>query len=258
LRRIAAVAFALSLTPSSWAHDSWMSPAPAGADIEIGTGNRFPVMDVNVGPANIVRSRCTDGERAVGLNAGEVTARSLRLVPQQGRPLACWIELGALEVVIDPAIVQVYFADIQASAATRQAWAAQQARGLSWRETYRKFARIELAAASDASAQRRLQARQPAGLPLEIVVVGDQPLAARAPLQFQVLRDGAPVADFPVEFVSARSPLGIWRRTDAEGRLREALPFPGRWLLRGTDLQLAPGDADRWASLFVTLAIDLR
>ncbi|WP_198349379.1 DUF4198 domain-containing protein [Ramlibacter pinisoli] len=251
--------WACVVAQASWAHDSWIRAMPGGASLEIGTGNRFPVMDVGVGPDNVKQSHCTDGESVVTLQAGMAGPRSLPLVPTGGlQPLACWVELGALDVVIDPALVQVYFNDIQAPAATRQAWADQQARGLRWQETYRKFARIELAAAAEAQTTLRLQARKPAGLPLEIVVLGEQALAARAPLQFQVLRDGTPLADFPVEFVSARSPVGIWRRTDGQGRLRESLPFPGRWLLRGTDLRPAPGEVDRWASRFVTLAIELR
>jgi hypothetical protein len=236
-----------------------MRAAPGDTSIEIGTGNRFPVMEVGVGPGNVVQSQCSDGERVVPLQAGPPGPRALPLLPGEGsRPLACWVELGALEVAIEPPLVQVYLDEIQAAPATRQAWAGQQERGVRWQETYRKFARIELAAAAQAPPVQRLRARRPVGMPLEFVVLGDEPLAARAPLQFQVLRDGAPLADFPVEFVSARSPVGIRRRTDGQGRVREALPFPGRWLLRGTDLRPAPGDADRWASRFATLAFELR
>jgi uncharacterized GH25 family protein len=105
---------------------------------------------------------------------------------------------------------------------------------------------------------RRAAARRPAGQDLEIVVLGDQPIAVGQPLEFQVLRDGRPLAGFPVELVSERSPLGIWRQTDADGKLRHSLPFAGRWLLRGTDLRLSAQRADTWESRFVTLAIEAR
>jgi hypothetical protein len=77
-------------------------------------------------------------------------------------------------------------------------------------------------------------------------------------LEFQVLRDGQPLPGFQVELQTAQSPLGIWRETDAQGKLRHRLPFAGRWLLRGTDLRLAPRDPTRWESRFVTLALDVK
>jgi hypothetical protein len=172
-------------------------------------------------------------------------------VPRAGeQSLSCWLELAPVEIEIEPRLVAVYFAEIRTSAANRQAWAALQARGLPWRESYRKFARIELG--QDAVA------RQPAGLDLEIVVLGNKPIAVGEPLEFQVLRDGRPFAGLPVELVSERSALGIWRESDADGKLRYSLPFPGRWLLRGTDLRPAGERPDTWESRFVTLAIEAR
>ena len=58
-------------------------------------------------------------------------------------------------------------------------------------------------------------------------MLGDNPIAVGQPLAFQVLRDGRPLAGFPVELVSERSPLGIWRETDANGMLHHTLPFAG-------------------------------
>ena len=58
--------------------------------------------------------------------------------------------------------------------------------------------------------------------------------------------------------MSERSPLGIWRETDADGLLRHTLPFAGRWLLRGTDLRLSAQRANTWESRFVTLALEAR
>ena len=74
---------------------------------------------------------------------------------------------------------------------------------------------------------------------------------------FQVLREGKPLPDFPVELINERSPLGLWHRTDAEGRIRAKLPLPGRWLLRGTELQLSAADATRWESQFITYAVEV-
>jgi hypothetical protein len=88
--------------------------------------------------------------------------------------------------------------------------------------------------------------------------LGDAPIAVGQLLEFQVLRDGRPLAGFAVELVSERSALGVWRETDGQGLLRHRLPFGGRWLLRGTDLRLSTERPGSWDSRFVTLAIEAR
>jgi hypothetical protein len=65
------------------------------------------------------------------------------------------------------------------------------------------------------------------------------------------------LAGLALELRSETSPLGIWRRTDAQGRIDVSLPLPGRWLLRGVDLRVSALDPDRWDSRFVTLAFDV-
>lgn len=250
------------------AHDSWLSPAREGraagqVALELATGVRFPVQEFTQTPASVAGAQCTGGAgKPWPLQPRRQQAQWLELAAgeQASRPaLACWAELHAAEIELPPATVRIYLAEIRASDAVRAAWQRAQARGEPWRETYRKFARIELAAAGPAVPGRLAQARQPAGMDLEIVVLGDQPIAVGQPLEFLVLRDGQPLAGLPVELVSERSPLGIWQLTDARGRLRHSLPFGGRWLLRATDLQ--PPDEmseGRWHSRFVTLAIDAR
>ena len=75
--------------------------------------------------------------------------------------------------------------------------------------------------------------------------------------RFVVLRDGQPLAGLPVELQSADAAKGIWRRSDAQGRISlPALPA-GRWLLRGTDLRRSDAQPDTWDSRFVTLAFDV-
>jgi hypothetical protein len=123
------------------------------------------------------------------------------------------------------------------------------ARGLPWREHYTKYARIELGGTGPRAA-----------LPLGMDVRLDNPrtpIRAGDELTFQVLRDGAPLADLPVELVNNINPLGIWRKTDAEGRVRVAPPLAGRWLLRGVDLRVSRKTADEWESWFVTLAFEV-
>lgn len=263
--RIAAFAAALCLGAAVHAHDSWLSPArePASAGLlplELTTGTRFPRPEFSQTAESVAHAHCTDGAGDVSaLSPGAQQAQWLEMhAPSRTTPVACWLELRPASIELAPPIVQVYFNEIHATPAARQAWSDMQVRNVPWRESYRKFARIELAPSSPVSKEQIAQARRPVGLALEIVVLGDDAIAPAVPLAFQVLRDGAPLAGFEVELVSERSPLGIWRRTDANGIVRQQLPFGGRWLLRGTDLRLSVAEADSWESHFVTLAIDAR
>jgi hypothetical protein len=244
------------------AHDSWLSPRDKGGlgALELATGNRYPVQEFNPTAANLLRAECADGAgRRLALRAGREHANRMELQADlPGRappPLACWLELRELEIEIEPAIVQLYLDEIRAPASLRQAWSAMRDRGLPWREAYRKYARIETGTAQ-ADARQRTQARQPVGLGLEIVLLGDAAVVPGQALEFQVLRDGQPLAGLAVELIGERSKFGFWRESDAQGRLRASLPFGGRWLLRATELRLSQTVANRWDSRFVTLAIE--
>jgi hypothetical protein len=235
------------------AHDTWFSPVPgsatAAARLELATGNRYPVQEVNPGAASLAKAGClgTQWQRIPLQPAGD-TPRALVLRAQKPGAVSCWAELKPFDIEIEPRLVQVYLDEIRAPSAVREAWKRLHERGVPWRESYRKFARIEL------QPQRGVD-RKPAGLPLELVVLGDAPLRAGVPLQFRLLRDGRPLAGFPIELVSERGRIGVWRETDADGRIGHVLPFAGQWLLRGTEVRLAE-DGERWTSRFVTLAIE--
>jgi uncharacterized GH25 family protein len=253
-------------TACAQAHDSWLSPArePAALShvaLELATGNRYPRQEFSQTEASVAQSGCIDasGTRLALRPLREQPRRldlNAQLASDGSAAISCWVELFTAEVDIEPRIVQVYFRDIHASPAIRTAWSEQQAHKVPWHERYRKFARIELATSGEIAPQALAAARRPVGLDLEIVVVGDRPVVAGEPLRFQLLRDGRALAGLPVELVSERSPLGIWRETDAQGVVEHRLPFGGRWLLRATDLRASQEVPDTWSSRFVTLAIE--
>ena len=60
-----------------------------------------------------------------------------------------------------------------------------------------------------------------------------------------------------VLLISESATQGIWRRTDAQGRLAWPASPEGRWLLRGTQLRPSVDDPTRWDSGFVTLAFEV-
>ena len=237
-------------------HDTWfqpLPPTPSGQVVfALGTGNRFALHEFPIGFDYLVASGC----RGEGVAPGplvHVEDRPASLVVRSamrvGANATCWAQLAPFEVEVPPDKVEVYLREIQAGPALRATWAAMQARGLAWHERYTKYSRIELGGVG-------LRAALPWGMDVRLdnprrpIRVGDE-------LTFQVLRDGVPLADLPVELVSHLSPLGIWRKTDAEGRVRIAPPLAGRWLLRGVDLRVADNSPDRWESRFVTLAFEV-
>ena len=265
LLHAALVAALVCTSQAGWGHDSWLSVTraawqPGRAVLDLGTGTRYPAAEVGPLPASLARSGCSDGRRALPLQAGVRSERTLAVAASFAggpAPLACWAELAAASIELEPKIVQVYFKDIQAPAPIREAWARLQSRGVPWQETYRKFARIELAAGRGRS--RRGRWRPPAGRSgwtWKSWLLGDRPVRRRPAARIPGAARWPSAGRFPVELVSDRNPLGIWRRNRCAGKAAARLPFAGRWLLRGTDLRLLDAAAGHWESRFATLVIE--
>ena len=163
----------------------------------------------------------------------------------------CWAQLTPFQITLEADKVAVYLKEINASAELRSTWAAMEARGLAWKETYTKHARINLGGVSAMSAE-------PSGMVVDMLLLSDPgPLRVRDTVAVQVLRDGRPLAGFNVEWRSELSPVGIWRKTDDQGRVTLQAPLAGRWVLRGTDLALSNTRPDEWESRFITLAFEV-
>lgn len=252
--------FALLLASASAgaaAHDTWFEPRSARASGEsvlaLSTGNRFPVAEVGVDVQYFARHGCRGADGALRpLELVEYTERqSLLRVRGGAAPMSCFVQIAPFEIDLPPDKIEIYFAEIKPSAAVLSAWAGLKARGLPFHERYVKSARIDVGAVAVPTA--------PVGTAMDVLRLAPSGLlAVGAEAQFQVLRDGRPLPDFPVELVNERSPVGLWQRTDADGRVRIKLPLPGRWLLRGTDLRLSASDATRWDSRFITYAFDVQ
>lgn len=261
---IALIAVVLTvLAAPARAHDTWFEPAPATPRGELalvlGTGTQYPGFEFPIRMPQLIASGC----RAEGVPAAALVAVADRpdaLALRSRQPLAgaagpvCWAQLAPIELDgIGPEIVALYLDEINAAPAVRAAWAAQQARGVRWQERYVKHARIEIDTGKPAAVPAR-----PVPMGMDALMTAPRrPVQAGDALEFQVLRDGQPLADQPVEFRSNLSRFGFWRRTDADGRVHFTPPLPARWLLRGVDLRLADDDPDRWRSRFLTLVFDV-
>lgn len=264
---VASAVCALCLAGQAVAHDSWFSPLPAAeagqAVFALGTGNQYPIRELPIPQAQIHASGCmADGLRSAPMRwvADQPAAVVLRAsqVLDARTALVCWAQLKPLQVEIDDAIVDIYLREINALPAVRERWAALKARGVRWQETYTKHARIDTLP-TDGITPAHGGADAPAvpGLGMDIRIESPQPLRAGDTLRAQVLRDGQPLAGFPVELRSDLSPVGFWRQTDAQGRIQLTVPLAARWLLRGVDLRPAPGNTEAWDSRFVTLAFEV-
>jgi hypothetical protein len=257
LLRHALAAAVLLLAGSASAHDTWFErlPSTPGGHVvfALGTGNHFALYEYPLGYEYVVGSGCR-GDGATAAPLVHVEDRPASLIVRSATPLdagdglSCWAQLTAFDVEVAPDKIELYLREIQASPAQRATWASMKARGLPWRERYTKSSRIEIGGSG---------ARGPVPMAMDVLLDNPrQPIRAGDEIGYQVLRDGAPVADLPIELVGSLSPLGIWRRTDGQGRARVAVPFAGRWILRGVDLHVSSQTADQWESWFVTLAFD--
>jgi hypothetical protein len=258
--RLLALAGALAAAGTGvFAHDTWFAPRassnPPEVALMLGTGNHFPLYESGVGFEYLVRSGCrsaAQGGKPIALHRVDdaPTALWLRAPARNDQALSCWAQLQPFEVQLAPDKIAIYLKDIQASPQVRQQWAQMSARGVPWKERYTKHARIELR--PDAGAAL------PVDMAMDVLLESPQrPLQQGQELQFRVLRDGQPLPDFAVEMRNEGSPLGLWRKTDAQGRVSIVAPLPGRWVLRGTDLRLSDSEPDLWVSRFVTLAFDV-
>lgn len=246
------------------AHDTWFAPlgAPsAGARLlALGTGNRYPVQELPIGHEQLVQRGCAGaGGAAATLSAVQQTASALLLraapSPRGAAPagaMSCWAQLVPFEVEIEADIVERYLDEVHAEPGVRARWAAQKARGVQWHERYVKHARVELAGAGQAPAD----AASPMAFDLRLDPA-EGPLRAGSERGFTLRRDGRAQPGQWLELVDARGASGGWARTDSEGRVRFAVPAPGRWLVRGTALEPDAAAPDRWRGDFVTIAFEV-
>jgi hypothetical protein len=250
MRALRWMLFGLALAGSASAHDTWFEPLPNG-NIALGTGNRFPVTELAVDDKFFAKRGCiTSDGTPRALDKLRFNDKATLLRPQgAGSALTCFVQLDPFDIDLPADKIEIYFKEIRPSDAALAAWAALKARGLPFKERYTKSARID--GGADASTQ-------PTGTLMDALRISPRgALTVGTVAVFQVLQSAKPLPDFPVELINERSPLGLWHRTDAEGRISVKLPLPGRWLLRGTELKLAASDATRWESQFITYAFEV-
>lgn len=242
--------YTAAVCASAQAHDTWFERRPADAGelrLALGTGDVFPIFDSGIDARYLVESGCRAGALATTLQplGNEPNSLLLRGLSQAA---TCWAQLVPFEVTLAPDKIALYLREVGAGPELRATWAAMAARGLPWRERYTKHARIELGVPSS----------RPTPLGLDLLIDHPGPVQVGQTIEVQVLRDGEPLAGQAVELRGNVLPLGIWRRSDAQGRLRVPVPTAGTWVLRAIDLRLSAARPDTWDSRFATLAFEVQ
>ena len=243
------------------AHDTWFdapTKTPAGeVALALGTGTQYPEHQYRIGFEQVATSGCrgaavpTAPMRKVEDRPTSLVLRSASEVADDAA-LTCWAQLIPFDITLEPRIVDIYLKEIRASDAVRALWADRLQRGVAWTERYVKHARIELGGVAAADKTT------PVAMGMDVLLDAPRrPLHRNDEASFVVLRDGRPLADLAVELRSDLSPLGIWRQTDADGRVTVKLPLAGHWILRGTDVRPSTTQRDAWESDFVTLAFEV-
>jgi hypothetical protein len=233
------------------AHDTWFEALPGASPqrvLALGTGTLYPLYDSGIDAQYLARQGCRGPQGAWALRPLRNEAATLVVQAPAGAE-TCWAQLAPFEIELAADKIELYLNEVRAGAELRAAWADMRARGLRWKERYTKHARIELGGLGSGGAA-------PAPMAMDALIESGPPRVGEL-AQFRVLRDGQPLVDFPLELRSESSRIGLWRRTDASGRVQLRLPLAGPWLLRGVDLRLSATRRDEWDSRFLTLAFQV-
>ena len=229
------------------AHDTWFETLPGAPELALGTGTLYPQRESGIAADYLRQQGCVTADGTLALKTLRNTDDALIVAMPPGAA-SCWAQLSPFEIELPADKIDLYLKEVRPLQAIVDAWSGMKSRGLPWRERYVKHSRIELSAPVVA---------RPSTMDFDMLLSSSGPQVGQ-PLQIQVLRDGAPLADFAVELRSERTRAGFWRRTDGEGRLSFQPPLPGRWIARGVDLRLSTGRTDEFDSRFITLAFEVK
>jgi hypothetical protein len=235
------------LAASAQAHDTWFEELPGTNQLALGTGTLYPQRESGIDAMYLRQQGCSTPAGISALKVQRNTDDALIVAAPPGAA-SCWAQLTPFEIDLPADKIGIYLKDVRPPQAIVDAWAAMQARGLPWHERYVKHSRIELTTPV---------AARPSTMDFDMLLTSPGPQVGQ-PLQIQVLRDGAPLADFAVELRSDRTRAGFCRRTDSDGRFSFQPPLPGRWIARAVDLRLSTEKPDTFDSRFITLAFDVQ
>ena len=261
LRNLAAV-FVMCVGFSASAHDTWLASDQrvlsngAELNLQMTSGERFPMLGSVIAPNRIARSACQQGAATFDFKPGRREPKALRLTatPPEAGAVTCWVQLAPRTLELKEAEVAHYLDEVDAPTSVRQAWE-NAALPRRWVETYTKNAKVVVPAET---ASKGLPSGPPVGLKLELVLRADLS-AGRSVGDFsvQALLDGRPQAGLSVALTGEGPDKPQRARTNANGEASFKAPGLGRWMLSATDLRPAEQRPGEWESQFTTLVFEI-
>lgn len=257
------LAFSLAASINVFGHDTWLNPERfalrknATVVLELTSGMDFPKNETAIKPERVAAARCRLATETFDISEIQAGAASLRFKHslKADGVAVCWVQLHPRALELKPEQVSEYLDEIGATEDLRKEWAAMTPPR--WRESYRKNSKTILRVGL---AENDGSWRESVGMPLEIVPESDPTqLRVHATELFtvRVLKNGEPLADFPLNAVRGGTSKGETRKTDSAGLVSFLLDKPGRWLLRGTEVRRSSQPDVDWESDFTTLTLEV-
>jgi len=153
--------------------------------------------------------------------------------------------------------IEARLREIHAGEALRETWGRQTAQ-TPWHELLRRYVKTFVRVGEPFVANEDWA--RPLGTTLEIIPEQDPTkLRTGDRLNVKVLREGAPLQNFGLNFTTADDSRDHVVFTDLAGRAEITLDAAGLWLIHGTDLRLAqkPEKNETWVSTFASLAVEV-
>lgn len=261
LLRALAAAATVMVAAAADAHDFWIepssfAPAPGSAiAVRLKVGEHFDGEIVPRPGWGFLRFDATLGgaRRPIVGRPGAAVAGALRIAQPGLHILSYYSEPIELELPADRFEEHLRLEGLETIIAERQRRGESDRPG---REVYTRCAKsLVLAGPADAAAGDKA-----IGLPLELVALrSPYLLAAGDALPVQLLHEGRPLAGALVVAIERqRGRERIAARSDADGRVRLALPHPGHWLVKAVHMvPAAAATGADWHSLWASLTFQI-
>ncbi len=238
------------------AHETWLLPnsfrivANETVRFDLTSGMEFPLNDTAIKAERIERARYRLNDKwssAITTSPSE-SSLVLEAKPASSGIATVAVELKPKEIELSDALVEEYFEEIDASQEIRNAWGKLKGKK-PWKELYSKHAKTFIAVGDVGN---ETSWKSPAGLKLELVPQSN-PFGLSGDTEFEVmlLRDGKPLANFPVGLIMESQTERVFAKTNDRGMARFKLSKAGKALLCTVDLRLKTDNT--WESDFSTL-----
>lgn len=245
------------------AHDTWLAPsryhAPSAGPVTLSltSGMEFPKLDHAIAPDRVASARWQTARTRGELGTGTSAANALELRASAGDGVTLYsVMLHPRPSKLKREQVREYVdhLGIPNADAVFAEWQ-RTAKGDETAYRYMKYAKTFVRAGAADGSRAWAEA---AGVRLELVPQHDPTsLVAGGTLDVVLLDRGKPLARYPVALLREGSKEPIASTTDAEGRVRLALPASGRYMLRATVLEPSEDKTAAWDVHFTTMTFEV-